>query len=355
MKLPVMKWPRDRVAAIAGLLMVLSLLRSPASRSLAGVVLALAFGALAWYIVAVSGQPGKPSLGLKIAVTVSLLLVLGMIYDGLGLFLPRPGPSPADAKTRQAWARDRSTLSDAQGMGLAMSVADCFRSTGASFSVRTVLNGQCSALRRSWYGDGPDSIAKLGGYIVGDDGWRWDTAGNPPALALVFPDPLLVSQPGPVFEVRSHQILRKENRDAPGYYTSALLATIAKSLACLERRAAKLKGDGTWDGKGTTLPLVWPGAAEPGCASVRIEDQPSNPMAMWKLTLFGDGLPYQIRVVFRPLPSGRVTAYELRFFADGVDYLVDDAGNWHMRPGSIPGSTDPAPPACMLDPRIPCD
>ena len=56
--------------------------------------------------------------------------------------------------------------------------------------------------------------------------------------------------------------------------------------------AAKLKRDGTWDGSGTTLPLALPGEGEPGCASVRIEDRPSNDMAIWNLTVFGDGLPW---------------------------------------------------------------
>lgn len=203
------------IGATAGLLIVLALLRSPDSRSPAGVMLALIFGAVRWFIVTAAGERGKANLGHKFAVTVALLLVVPLVYSALQIFLPPPKFAPANAKTRQTCALAKGTLSDAQGMGLPMSVEGGIRNTGGVGSVRMMLFGRCSTLRRTWYGASAGSVASQGGYIAGDEGWRWDMVEDSPPVALVFPDPLLVSQPGPVFDVRSHRILRRENRDAP--------------------------------------------------------------------------------------------------------------------------------------------
>jgi len=352
-----MKWLWAVGGAILAPLLLRALFHSPGSLAGSAMLLAVILGAVSGLVIAVAGERGKENLPHKIGVAVALLVLVPLIYAALLPFLPPPPPSPfqpANANAREAWANTRDTLDDGQGLALAMSLEQCIRNTSAT-SARLIASGQCSPLRRNWYGAGPDSVAAQGGYAPGDDGWRWDVVGGSPLGALVFPDPIFVSQPGPVFDVRSRRILRRANRDAPGYFTSSILATLAKSVACIERRAAQLKRDGVWDGRGTTLPLALPGAAEPGCASVRIEDRPSNEMAIWNLTLFGDGLPWDHRVGFRPVVPGRVTPYEIRFNENGVAFMVDDAGLWHMGAGTVANESDPAPPPCMMDPRLPCE
>lgn len=72
-------------------------------------------------------------------------------------------------------------------------------------------------------------------------------------------------------------------------------------------------------------------------------------MAIWNLTLDGDGLPWPHRVGYRPVPSGRVTPFEISFFDNGVGYLVDDAGDWY-RADSV--MTSPRLCANLSRPRL---
>jgi hypothetical protein len=247
--------------------------------------------------------------------------------------------------------RARGLPDSSAGLNLAIELKRCI-AEGATIPAE-ILNGSCRVLRRSYFGDGPDSVARLGGYIIGDDGWRWD-AGARAGTVRVFRDPIF-NVDGPIFGVQAHRITVQAQSLAPAYLSNTIVPAMEEVRECILLRADELRG-GSWNGDARSLPRFL--AEVPGSPSrceVRIDNAP-NGSDSWFLLISAPGLPWPLRVEFRPVATmGDFPSWELRFRDETINYLIDRQGRWHEHIGSPASLADPAPAQCYFDPRVPCE
>jgi hypothetical protein len=226
---------------------------------------------------------------------------------------------------------------------------------GIPASGEAVIARGCPDMRHRWLGAGADRMAKLGAYTAADDGWRWDIVDSAGRRRLtVVPDPLL-GQAGPAFEVRPGQ-RPYDPRSSRGSGPDSTLARLAGFRRCLRDWGLDLRGSGGSTSVGDSIPRLLQAAGQDGgrCPGARIDGAAPGPRWPWTLS-WRHSPGRELRIIYRAVYSDTVDApFELSLFYDRMGYLLDTEGRWHARQGGYPLTMDPAPPACMVDPSVPC-
>ena len=313
---------------------------------------------------AAPGAPGVAGLlnAFRILrVPIAIVCLLAPVTGVVDAFEPRP----VKGRARAQWATKLMAHNANYPGAFPKRAADlAYRIRGCIGNVlwfdASLLIGApgCANLAASQFGLSPDSLAALGAYRLGDQGWRWQVIeDSDPTRVAIRPDPLLqVAGPIPVYEVMSRATFLREDRGEPAYSVDSVIIRSAHAHACLVASAEELRHTGRWDGDGRTLPplLLDPGHEPPeGCPGFR--PAPSG-LTWYGGTVLDTKELRRWRLRYRAKPGATTdTPFRVTFIHDAnMHYMVDEHGQWHVRLGGEPSLTDPPPDECLFDHDVPC-
>lgn len=264
----------------------------------------------------------------------------------------RRRPRPANEPARARWARrltahvrreDERTWEE-MGLSLAARLRRVIGEPMSAPLADSIVAYDGHELRQSWNGTDPAALAALGAYTPHDLGWRWEVASESPPRVIVVPDRLL-DVAGPVFDIWPDRILRRADRDAPGYAVDRVLPLVAAARRCLLAAAEEAEREGRWDGTVAGLrPLFAPARARAGDCPRTWYGGVAGHDGSWSFRMSSGGALGRsvVEVEVQPAAGGGGAPFVLAFTWMGAAYVVDADGALHVR--DVTAATPPTAP-----------